>query len=177
MAVRVKKNHKVIPKVQVVVLSQAEWLQWLRDSVKSRWNRVALPHRWSIVCRHQSGENGRAVHSSAHGLLKRQGCFWMPEARTSFQRYNCIEPIYLPLYQLRRHFLIYMSIWFFSLWRMPPSRCNVLGLLCMQSIFIMNMFYWHRVNISWGSVQNRCKWLHLRLEYKWLGSALKQYCI
>lgn len=96
---------------------------------KSWWNRVLLPHRWSIVCQHQSAWNGRTVHSSAHGLLKRLGCFWMPQAYSSFQKYYWIEPIYLPLYQLGMHFLIYTSTWFFLLWKIPLHAALGLGLV------------------------------------------------
>lgn len=92
---------------------------WGTEWDKCWWNRVQLTHRWYIVCQHQSAWNGSTVHSSALGLLKTVGCFWMPQAHRSFQRVYWIEPIYLPLYQLRMHFLTYVSIWIVSLWRIP----------------------------------------------------------
>lgn len=114
-------------------LGQSGSSGWGIEWDKSWWNRVLLPHRWSIVCQHQSARNGRTVHSSAHGLLKSVGCFWMPQAQSSFQRHYWIEPIYLPLYQLRMHFLIYTSIWFFTLWRIPWHTAPGRGLLSMRN--------------------------------------------
>lgn len=114
-------------------LGQSDSSGWGIVWDKSWWNRVLLSHRWSIVCQHQSAWNGRTVHLSAHGLLKRVGCFWMPQAYSSFQKYYWIEPIYLPLYQLRMHFLIYTSTWFFSLWKIPLHAVLGLGLLSMRN--------------------------------------------
>lgn len=47
---------------------------------------------------------------------------------SSFQGLYWIEPIYLPLYQLRMHFLIYTSPQFFPLWRMPLHAAPLLEL-------------------------------------------------
>lgn len=118
---------------------------------------MLLPHRWSIVCQHQSARNGRTVHSSAHGLLKRVGCFWMPQAHCSFQRHYWIEPIYLPLYHLRMHFLIYTSIWFFSMWRIRLYAALGLELLIMTN----SCNEYVLLNINRRSPQNRCRWHHL----------------
>lgn len=159
---KITKSHK--RRDLSFCLGQSDSSGWGIEWDKSWWNRVLLPHRWSIVCQHQSAWNGRTVHSSAHGLLKRVGCFWMPQAHSSLQKYYWIEPIYLPLYQLRMHFLIYTSIWLFSLWRIPLHAALGLVLLCMkngcneytsltlseyqQKISAKQMYKWHHLSSS-----------------------------
>lgn len=118
---RRKRKCKGTQRGRVAVLTRCKVTPAAEEQIETSAgeNRVLLPRRWSIVCQHQSAWNGRTVHSSAHGLLKTGGCFWMPQAHSTFPGLCWIEPIYLPLYQLKMHFLIYTSVWINSPGRIP----------------------------------------------------------
>lgn len=100
---------------QLFCIGWTDSSDWEIEWDKAWWNNVLLPHRWSIVCQLQSARNGRTVHSSAHGLLKRWACLWMPKAHRGAQ----LDFAYLssPLSVKNAPLDLFVHMNFFSLWK------------------------------------------------------------
>lgn len=138
---------------------------WGIEWDKSWWNRVLLPHRWSIVCQHQSAQNGKAVHSSLMA-------YWR-----GWAAFECIKPTAPSTDSIGLSLFIFLFIsWESTFWfkhsydsshseEHPDTQHHGESSSKPRSKPLQWMFYWHCVNIR-RCLQSICSWHYLNISFK-----------